>query len=175
MATHTSFISTLLHKKQQVADTKRIAAARVSSAKYGKMLSPMPVGEDTDIFSIPTPNVYMEGLEPSETAPIVSQEGNVREHLDGTFSVVEDSGYVQKGLDEQTARSYGAYTIAKDRAIREDAPEPGSVGDIANRLFQATIGIGGTGYTGIVGTGQTLRHQIDDYNSRGAIRTPVVL
>ena len=72
MANHTSFISTLLYKKQQVADTKRIAATRVSSAKYGKMLSPVPTG-DVDIFSIPDTDVYMEGLEPSETAPIVNQ------------------------------------------------------------------------------------------------------
>ena len=85
MSTHTSFISTLLHKKKQVADTKRIAAARVSSAKYGKMLSPMPVGEATDIFSIPTTDTYMEGLEPPEIAPIINQEGNVSEHSDGTF------------------------------------------------------------------------------------------
>ena len=175
MSTHTSFISTLLHKKQQIADTKRIAATRVSAAKYGKMLSSVPPEEDIDIFSIPTPDVYMEGLEPSETTPIINQEGNIREHSDGSFSVVEDSGYVQKGLDEQTARSYGAYTIAKDKAIREDAPEPGSAGDVANRLFQATVGIGGVGYTGIVGTGQTLRYQIDAYNQRDIFsRAPVV-
>ena len=174
MATHTSFISTLLHKKQQIADTKRIAATRVSAAKYGKMLSSAPPEEDIDIFSIPTPDVYMEGLEPSETAPIVNQEGNVREHLDGTFSVLEDSGYVQKGLDEQTARSYGAYTTAKDTAIREDAPDPYSAGDIANRFAQGTANIFGMGYTGLVGTGQTLRHRIDDYNSRGPYQEPIV-
>ena len=172
MANHTSFISTLLYKKQQVADTKRIAATRVSSAKYGKMLSPVPTG-DVDIFSIPDTDVYMEGLEPSETAPIVNQEGNLREHLDGTFSVIEDSGYVQKGLNEETARSYGAYTTARATAIREDAPDRYSFEDIRNRVAQGLVGIGASGVKASIGTG-TLRYEIDKYNKGEAAPTPLV-
>ena len=172
MATHTSFISTLLHKKQQIADTKRIAASRVSAAKYGKMLSPVPTG-DVDIFSIPSTNVYMEGLEPSETAPIINQEGNFSEHSDGTFSVTEEDGYVHKGLDEQTARSYRAYTTAKDKAIREDAPERYSFEGIRNRVAQGLVGIGELGYKASIGTG-TLRNEIDNFNKGEASVSPAV-
>ena len=187
MSTHTQFVNVLQNKKQSVLAAKQNVLNRVTAAKQ-RILSPVTVisaYDDVQAVSyddkLTSPemydSVYTEGTQPYQQLPIEieSEEGNVRKHVDGSFSVIEADGYVHNfGFDEQTARSYGAYATAKATAREEDAPEPGSVGDIANRLMQATVGIGGTGYTGIVGTGQTLRHQIDDYNSRGALRAPVV-
>jgi hypothetical protein len=185
MSNHAQFINVLQNKKQSVFSAKQSVLNRVTAAKQ-RILSPVtviPTYDDVQAVSyddkLTSPemydSVYTEGTQPYQQPPIESEEGNIRKHVDGSFSVIEADGYVHNfGFDEQTARSYGAHTIAKDKAIEEDAPEPGSVGDITNRLTQATVGIGGMGYTGVVGTGQTLRHQIDDYNSRGALR-PVVI
>ena len=185
MSTHAQFINTLQNKKQSVFAAKANVLNKVIAAKQ-RILSPvtiLPTYDDVQAVSyddaLTSPemydNVYIEGTQPYQQPPVEVEEGNVRKHIDGTFSVIEDDGYVHNfGSNEQEARSYGAYSTARTKAREEGAPEPGSVGDVANRLFQATVGIGGTGYTGFVGTGQTLRHQIDDYNSRGALRTPVV-
>ena len=185
MSTHTQFVNVLQSKKQSVLTAKQNALNKVTAAKQ-RILSPVTVisaYDDVEAMSyddkLTSPemydSVYTEGTQPYQQPPIEFEEGNVRKHVDGSFSVIEADGYVHNfGFDEQTARSYGAYTIAKDKAEKEDAPEPGSVGDIANRLMQATVGIGGMAYTGAVGTGQTLRHQIDDYNSRGAL-SPVIV
>ena len=185
MSTHTQFVNVLQNKKQSVLTAKQNVLNRVTAAKQ-RILSPItPISTYDDVQAVSYDDkltspemydsVYTEGTQPYQQPPIESEEGNVRKHVDGSFSVIEADGYIHNfGFNEQTARSYGAYTIAKDKAEKEDAPEPGSAGDIANRLMQATVGIGGAGYTGIVGTGQTLRHQIDDYNSRGALRAPVV-
>ena len=185
MSTHTQFVNVLQNKKQSVFAAKANILNRVTAAKQ-RILSPVtviPTYDDVEAVSyddkLTSPemydSVYTEGTQPYQQPPIESEEGNVRKHVDGSFSVIEADGYVHNfGSDEQTARSYGAYTTVKDTAIEEDAPKPGSAGDVANRLMQATVGIGGMAYTGAVGTGQTLRHQIDDYNSRGALR-PVVI
>ena len=185
MSTHTQFVNVLQNKKQSVFTTKQNVLNRVTAAKQ-RILSPVTVistYDDVEAVSyddkLTSPemydSVYTEGTQPYQQPPIESEEGNIRKHTDGSFSVIESDGYVHNfGFDEQIARSYGAHTIAKDKAIEEDAPKPGSAGDVANRLLQATVGIGGMAYKGVVGTGQTLRHQIDDYNSRGALR-PVVI
>ena len=185
MSTHTQFVNVLQNKKQSVLAAKQNVLNRVTAAKQ-RILSPVTVisaYDDVEAMSyddkLTSPemydSVYTEGTQPYQQPPIEFEEGNVRKHVDGSFSVIEADGYVHNfGFDEQTARSYGAYTTAKDTAKEEDAPEPGTVGDIANRLMQATVGIGGMAYTGAVGTGQTLRHQIDDYNSRGALRPVIV-
>ena len=185
MSTHAQFVNTLQNKKQSVFTAKQNALGRITAAKQ-RILSPVtviPTYDDVQAVSyddaLTSPemydDVYIEGTQPYQQPPVEFEEGNVRKHVDGSFSVIEADGYIHNfGFNEQTARSYGAYTIAKDKAEKEDAPEPGSAGDIANRLMQATVGIGGMAYTGAVGTGQTLRHQIDDYNSRGALRAPVV-
>ena len=185
MSTHTQFVNVLQNKKQSVLAAKQNVLNRVTAAKQ-RILSPItPISTYDDVQAVSYDDkltspemydsVYTEGTQPYQQPPIESEEGNVRKHVDGSFSVIEADGYVHNfGFDEQTARSYGAYTTAKDTAKEEDAPEPGSVGDIANRLMQATVGIGGMAYTGAVGTGQTLRHQIDDYNSRGALRPVIV-
>ena len=185
MSTHTQFVNVLQSKKQSVLTAKQNASNRVTAAKQ-RILSPVtiiPTYDDVEAVSyddkLTSPemydSVYTEGTQPYQQPPIESEEGNIRKHVDGSFSVIEADGYIHNfGFNEQTARSYGAYTIVKDKAEKEDAPEPGSAGDVANRLMQATVGIGAMPYKGVVGTGQTLRHQIDDYNSRGALR-PVVI
>ena len=184
MSTHGQFVNTLQNKKQSVFTAKQNALGRITAAKQ-RILSPVtviPTYDDVEAVSyddkLTSPemydSVYTEGTQPYQQPPIEFEKGNVRKHVDGSFSVIEDDGFIQPFKDEQTARSYGAYTTTKDEARRQGAPEPGSAGDVANKLLQGTFNIFGMGYTGAVGTGQTLRHQIDDYNSRGPWKTPVV-
>jgi len=72
-------------------------------------------------------SLFMDNLQRNKLEVIALKEyalgsGNVRKHEDGTFSVTEKDGYIHYLVDEQTARSYGAYTLAKDKSISE----PGS-------------------------------------------------
>ena len=185
MSTHTQFVNVLQNKKQSVLTAKQNALNKVTAAKQ-RILSPVTVisaYDDVEAVSyddkLTSPemydSVYTEGTQPYQQPPIEFEEGNVRKHVDGSFSVIEADGYVHNfGFNEQTARSYGAYTIAKDKAFKEGAPEPGSVGDIANRLMQATVGIGAMGYKGVVGAQQTLRSRIDNYNSRSPYLEPII-
>ena len=47
-------------------------------------------------------SVYTEGTQPYQQPPIESEEGNVRKHVDGSFSVIEADGYVHNfGFNEQ--------------------------------------------------------------------------
>ena len=185
MSTHTQFVNVLQNKKQSVFAAKANVLNRVTAAKQ-RILSPVtiiPTYDDVQAVSyddaLTSPemydNVYIEGTQPYQQPPVEVEEGNVRKHTDGTFSVIEDDGYVHNfGSNEQEARSYGAYSTAQAKAREEDAPDTRSSMDVVNRLGQGLTGIFGSGYKGVVGIGATLRNQIEDYNSRGPWKTPVV-
>ena len=178
-----SFVNALQGKQQLIRNQKQAVLPKVAAAKqaifnfaptvipsYNNVSAP----SYDDVVAPTYDNIYTEETSPVTLPPVANQEGNIREHTDGTFSVIENDGFIQPFKDEFSARSYGAYTTTKDEARRQGAPEPGSAGDVANRLLQGTFNLVGMGYKGAVGTGQTLRHQIDDYNSRGPWKTPVV-
>ena len=170
------FVNTLQGKQQLVRTQKQAVLPKVAAAKqaifnfaprvipsYGNVSVP----SYDDVVAPTYDNIYTEETSPVALPPVVNQEGNVREHSDGTFSVIEDSGFIQPLKDEQSARSYGAYTTADDEARKQGAPKRGSIEDVANRLGQGLVGIIGSGYKGVIGTG-TLRDEIDGYNRRAA-------
>jgi hypothetical protein len=171
-----SFVTTLQGKQQLVRTQKqgvlnRVAAAKQRVFNFAPTVIPsynnVSVPSYDDVVTPTYDNIYTEETSPVALPPVVNQEGNVREHSDGTFSVIEDSGFIQPLKDEQSARSYGAYTTADDEARKQGAPKRGSIEDVANRLGQGLVGIIGSGYKGVIGTG-TLRDEIDGYNRRAA-------
>ena len=122
-----SFVNTLQGKQQLVRNQKQAVLPKVAAAKQAifnfaprviPSYSNVTVPSYDDVVAPTYDNIYTEETSPVVLPPVVNQEGNVREHADGTFSVIEDSGFIQPLKDEQSARSYGAYTTAADEAIR---------------------------------------------------------
>ena len=102
MSTHTQFVNVLQNKKQSVFAAKANVLNRVTAAKQ-RILSPVtiiPTYDDVQAVSyddaLTSPemydNVYIEGTQPYQQPPVEVEEGNVRKHTDGTFSVIEDDG-----------------------------------------------------------------------------------
>ena len=79
--------------------------------------------------------------EPQAPSRIVSQEGPIAEHADGTYSVFTAEGKTISGLNELDARSFGAYDQENARALESGAPDD-FLGTKVNAIAQTTIDLG---------------------------------
>ena len=92
-----SFVTTLQSKQQLVRNQKQAVLPKVAAAKqaifsfnpsvipsYSNVTAP----SYDDVVAPTYDNIYTEETSPVTLPPVVNQKGNVREHSDGTFSVI---------------------------------------------------------------------------------------
>ena len=75
------------------------------------------------------------------TSPVISSEGPVSKHADGTYSVTTAEGQFIPGLNELDAKTFAGYNQEDLRARQAGAPTT-FLGTKANAIIQTTVDLG---------------------------------
>lgn len=183
-----NFDERLLAVRDQVLSKKAETATLVADAKNSFLPSSQLADADlfrqtaqdvdTDLFREVTPGsteifkeVGEEATSLKANSPIVSQEGPISLHEDGTYSVTTAEGVFIPGLTELNAREFAGYNQENARAVKAGAPTD-FLGTKANAIVQTTIDLGAQAASAFTTDPENLK-AIKDFSANLKTKVPV--
>ena len=155
------FDSILLNKKAAIQESKKQSAKSILNKK--RIEEEQRNRIETELRDRAAA-AFTPGLTRAESSPVVEvrNEGRLRKHEDGTYTVTTLDGRTVPGLSEYDARTFSAWSDANIQGLRQDAPEEFFTRK-ATGIARTTVDIGLQGSLAFLG-GTTLAERVDSYN-----------